>query len=142
MQSGSDNDLIIGLVEAGGPSSDPSPSKKKNPLSKLQWALIITLVLGSIAVGVAYGVIVTQIEKRVKDANEVCSSDDPGADLYDDPASQEFRLFFYNISNPMAVVAGEQAELHELGSYYYTFQNHRYNVQYHDSDDTVSSRDW
>lgn len=137
----SDQNLNQSLVDVTTASTS-EPTATKRSLSRYQWVLVVSLALIALGFGIAYGVIIPELEDRVEDANRVCSSDDPGADMFKDPAKQQFRLYFYNITNPVEVLQGEQHKLHELGSFGYSFTNHRYNIVYNDDDNTVSVDDW
>ena len=138
----SDQNLNQGLVDGAEFSDVTGSTEKRRSLSKHQWVLVVSLGLFALAFGIAYGVIIPELEDRVEDANRVCSSNDPGADMFKDPAKQSFSLYFYNITNPSQVLQGKQHELHELGAFGYSFTNHRYNIVYNDDDHTVSVDDW
>jgi hypothetical protein len=63
------DDLNVGLVEAGASSSadaEEPPKKVLGKFSRLQWGLMISLAVATLAVGIAYGIVVPEIEDRVK----------------------------------------------------------------------------
>ena len=115
---------------------------RKWTLTRWQICGIISLVLINVAAIVAYAIVIEQINDRVIDANKVCNEDDPGADRYADPPGQLVYNYFYNISNPLAVVNGSQAELLEVGAYGYTVETTRGNIVYDKSKNTVASDVW
>jgi hypothetical protein len=115
---------------------------KERKLSKGQWGCIVFIVLINIAIAISYGLVITEIDTRIVDASKVCSSSDPGADNFKHPSSQEVNNYFYNIMNPLDIVNGSQAILHEIGPFAYKFKNHRGNVKYDQKENTVTSNDW
>lgn len=143
MGNSKSNELTLSqaLVEDGLVSTGAKDTAKPK-LTKLHWGIIITSFLVAVAIGIAYGIVIPEIEQRVEDANKVCSSSDPGADLYKDPSTQDFSLYFFNITNPAQVLQGAQHEVHELGAYGFSFKNHRYSIDYNEHDHTVSVDDW
>lgn len=115
---------------------------KERKISKKQWGCIIIIVLMNVAIAIAYGLIITEIDTRIADASHVCSSSDPGAENYKHPSSQEVNNYFYNITNPLEIVNGSQAILHEIGPFAFKFKNHRGNVNYDQKENTVTSNGW
>ena len=119
-----------------------SNESKERKISKIQWGCIGFVILLNIGVALSYGLVITEINKGVIDASKICSASDPGAHRYRNPSSQEVNNYFYNITNPMEIIDGGQAILHEIGPFAYKFKNHRGNVKYDSKEDTVSSDDW
>jgi hypothetical protein len=113
----------VSLLEEGNVSKDSSsPLQLLKLVTKWQRISIAAICLFNIALGITYAVLIHEIETQVEDASNICSSSDEGADRYEDPSSQYVNNYFYNITNPLDIINGGQAELHEIGPYVFDFQ--------------------
>lgn len=119
--------------------ADESPPKK---LSRWHWAGILATVAVNIAIIVAYAVVMETIDQALQDANQICDKNSPLADTVTHPDPQLTQNFFFNVTNPIDVVNGATAILHEIGPFTYRTKNQRGNVQYDKKEDTVSVEEW
>lgn len=77
------------------------------------------------------------VDYKIKKAI-VLEDDSEALHRWEKPPSLDFKIYFFNVTNPLDVHYGAKPILREVGPYIYTEYHDKKIIKFHDEDDTVS----